>query len=48
MTKCDFCVKQQPNGQCYYNLHLYREEYCKKAIKLMASTLKRTQKGGNK
>lgn len=39
MTKCDFCLKSLPNGECWW-LGIAREHDCKKAIKLMVKALK--------
>ena len=40
MTKCDFCEKYLPNGECYWSLHAAREPYCKKAIDRMIEAFK--------
>lgn len=40
MTKCDFCKKSGPNGNCSWNSQFAREDDCEKAIKLMIETFK--------
>lgn len=40
MTKCDFCEKSSPKGKCRYDSQFVREDYCKRAIKLMVEVLK--------
>ena len=39
MTKCDFCTKSLPNGECWWN-SIARESDCKIAIKNMVEALK--------
>lgn len=40
MTKCDFCTKSSPDGECYWNMQSSRENDCEKAIEKMVSALK--------
>lgn len=39
MTKCDFCTKSLPNGNCWWS-SIGREDDCRRAIKLMVEALK--------
>lgn len=39
MTKCDFCIKSNPSGKCYWIFQTARENDCRKAIELMTKTL---------
>ena len=40
MTKCDFCKRSGPDGNCFWSSQSARENDCEKAIKLMIKTLK--------
>lgn len=44
MNKCDFCTKSSPDGKCFWNSHVAREDDCKKAIKNMVEALKGASK----
>lgn len=35
MTKCEFCTKSSPSGECYWQTQSLRERDCKKAIETM-------------
>ena len=35
MTKCDFCTKSYPNGECWWHFKAAAEDDCRKAIKMM-------------
>lgn len=39
MTKCDFCEKSSPKGECYWTLAALRDDDCKKAIERMMKAL---------
>ena len=39
MTKCDFCAKSSPSGQCYWSSQVLREKDCKRAIEQMVKVL---------
>ena len=39
MTKCDFCEKSSPKGDCYWSIQSLRESDCRKAIQRMTEAL---------
>lgn len=39
MTKCDFCTRSDCKGNCTVVIEAFREDYCKKAIRLMIQAL---------
>lgn len=41
MTKCDFCRKSSPNGECSWHSQTLRERDCKVAIQNMIQALQK-------
>ena len=39
MTKCNFCPKSYPKGNCFWSFRTSSEEDCEKAIKRMTEVL---------
>lgn len=39
MTKCDFCIQSNPNGECHWSIQAARDDDCKKAIEKMVKAL---------
>ena len=39
MTKCDFCDKSYPAGNCFWSFRTGSEDDCKKAIERMNEAL---------
>lgn len=39
MNKCDFCTQSSPNGKCFWDSQIIREDYCLEAIRKMVQAL---------
>lgn len=44
MTKCHFCPKSSPDGECFWTLPAHRQSDCIKAIETMTKVLNKNTK----